>query len=87
MRKKTLKLAFLHPPLHYLFSPSLTHSIYLLWHGQLDAYSAYLMSLDQMFIYAYSMSMEPNLPLPNCSYLLSIETFPFADSSCQILDA
>lgn len=45
------------------------------------------MRLDQMFIYAYAMSQEPNLPLPNCPYLLSLEIFPFADSSRQILDA
>lgn len=50
------------------------------------------MRLDQMFIYAYAMSQEPNLPLPNCPYLLSLEIFPFADSFPnefirQILDA
>lgn len=34
MRTKTVKAS--HPPSRCLFSPFLTHSIYFLWHGQLD---------------------------------------------------
>lgn len=33
--------------------------------GSWTAYSAYSTSLDQMFIYAYSVRPEPDLPLPN----------------------
>lgn len=79
MRTKTVKAS--HPPSHCLFSPFLTHSIYFLWHGSWTAYSAYSTSLDQTFVYAYSMNLEQNLPLLNCPYLLSLEIFPFADSA------
>lgn len=45
------------------------------------------MSLHQMFIYVYSASLEPNLPLQNRPAFLSLQIFPLADSSRQISDA